>query len=71
MEENRDCYVSVDVLFWRRIRRDEKKKENIRKMRISFFLDEKKNREENGGKYSKENATKAGQMNDRLNNQGN
>ena len=51
MEENRDCYISVDVLFWRRIRREEKKKENIRKMRISFFLDEKKNREEKGGKY--------------------
>ena len=49
MEESKDCYV--DVLFRRRRKKEEKKGGNIWRGRISFFPEEKENREGKGGKY--------------------
>ena len=45
MEESKDCYVDVDVLFWRR-RKTEKKEENIQRRRISFFWRRRKTEKE-------------------------
>ena len=46
MEESKNCYFDVDVLFRRRKKgRKYSEKENI------FFLEEEKNREGKGGKY--------------------
>ena len=50
MEDSKDFYVGVDVLFWRRRKTERKKEENIRRRGISYFLEEKKNREGKGGK---------------------
>ena len=47
MEESKYCYV--DALFQRKRKKEGKEEENIRRGRISFFLEEMKNRERKEG----------------------
>ena len=47
MEKSKYCYV--DALFQRKRKKEGKEEENIRRGRISFFLEEMKNRERKEG----------------------
>ena len=47
MEKSKYCYV--DALFQRKRKKEGKEEENICRGRISFFLEEMKNRERKGG----------------------
>ena len=50
MEERKDCYINVDVLFRRRRKTEKKKEENSRGRGISFFwkrIKTEKKKEEN------------------------
>ena len=42
MEESKDCYVDIDVLFRRKRKTKKKTEENIHRRRISFFLRRRK-----------------------------
>ena len=55
MEESKDCYVDVYVLFRRR-RKTEKKRKKIFGEGEYLFLEENKNREGKGGKYLEKSA---------------